>query len=135
MSEKVKNVWVIDNDPTFTFIIKRLFELIDFCDSLSVYGDAEEALKLIQNNTQPNELPNLLLVDINMPIFDGWQFLDELGNEPAIQDMTIYLVSSSVDPRDGKKMRTYSYVKDLLIKPITEEQLNSIKKELLQGIT
>jgi CheY-like chemotaxis protein len=130
MSNKLKDVWVIDNDPIFTFIIKRQCELTNFSETLTIMDDAEKALSQLRVY---KDKPQIIFLDINLPLFDGWQFLNEFSKEFVDQGMVIYLVSSSIDPKDYEKAKTYSFVEELIGKPVSEKTLLQIKDRYLRG--
>jgi CheY-like chemotaxis protein len=109
-----------------------MIDLSSFEHKIYVFTDAELALsklqKLVQTNS--NEIPEVLFLDINMPVLDGWQFLDELSKDGPFPVIHIYLVSSSIDPIDHKKAEEYGVVKQLLVKPLSVKKLEQIKADL-----
>ena len=90
------------------------------------FKDGEEALTYLQEQAMvPDALPDILIVDINMPFLDGWQFLEAfraLRSELA-KPVDIYMVSSSTDDRDMQRARSTEGVRDYVEKPITREKL------------
>ena len=128
---KFKDVFVIDDDKVFHFIIKRLFSKNNIDISPSFYFNGLEAIEEIKEKINSgNTLPDLILLDINMPIMDGWQFLDEFRKTRIVTQgdrTTIYLVSSSDSISDINKAKEYQdQIKDYFFKPMTLEDLQKI---------
>jgi len=128
---KFKDVFVIDDDKVFHFIIKRLFSKNNIDISPSFYFNGLEAIEEIKEKINSgNTLPDLILLDINMPIMDGWQFLDEFRKTRIVtqgERTTIYLVSSSDSISDINKAKEYQdQIKDYFFKPMTLEDLQKI---------
>ena len=65
-----------------------------------------------------------------MPVMDGWQFLDEFIKIETTKEVTIYIVSSSINPVDLNKSKKYSQVKNFVIKPISEDKIKFIMEDL-----
>lgn len=125
-----KNVYLIDDDRLVNMINNKVIKLADFTSSLSVFSSAREALdKLIHIITNsPEEFPDIIFLDINMPGMDGWEFLDEFIKFPAsfLARCKVYMLTSSIDSNEIKKSRTYKTVCDFISKPITLSDLQSI---------
>ncbi len=129
--KKIDIACVIDDDPIFVFGIKKIMELIDFCKNLMVFSDGEEALNNLKAIISANEkLPDVILLDLNMPILDGWQFLEEFVKIPCKKKIIIYIVSSSVDPQDVLRAKSFELVSDYIVKPVTVEKLKEVLRDL-----
>ncbi|SDK62799.1 Response regulator receiver domain-containing protein [Catalinimonas alkaloidigena] len=126
--KKIQLACIIDDDPVYVYGIKKLMKLVDFCENMLVFKNGAEALKYLTPVIQQNDtLPDIILLDINMPIMDGWQFLDEfIQIKPKSRKITIYMVSSSVDPDEVAKAQRYSEVSDYVVKPVQEDSLRAI---------
>jgi CheY-like chemotaxis protein len=83
-----------------------------------------------ENSKKPNLLPEVIFLDLSMPIMDGWQFLEEyILLEPEIEkEINIYVISSSISPEDLKKAKGINVVTDFIVKPITKEKLMEVIK-------
>ncbi|MEA5258465.1 response regulator [Arcicella aquatica] len=118
---------IIDDDPIFIFGTKRIMQLANFCEGFLIFHNGKEAYdKLKAIIITGEKLPDLILLDLNMPIWDGWQFLDEFIQIPNEKSITIYIVTSSVDPEDIKKAESYEIVSNYLVKPIKMEDLKKL---------
>ncbi len=92
----------------------------------------KKALQYLQQCVDnPSCFPEVILLDINMPELDGWQFLEQFTpiRQKAPHPVEIYLVSSSVDARDIQKAHEHPEVKSYIIKPLTRENLGHIIDE------
>ena len=129
--KKVDIACIIDDDPIFVFGTKRMMTLANFCNNFMVFQNGEEAINYLKPIIQTKNfaLPDIILLDINMPIMDGWQFLDEFTSIPNEKKITIYIVSSSIDPQDVARAKEYDTISNYLVKPITSEKLQSILSE------
>lgn len=126
---KIDSCCIIDDDPIFIYGTKRIMKEMDFCDSFVIYNNGQEALDGILKITQSDQkLPDIILLDLNMPIMNGWEFLDEFIKTPitGTDKVLIYIISSSVDPRDIEKVKSYEEVSNYILKPITPKDLETI---------
>lgn len=83
---------------------------------------------LIENKTHEENLPDYIFVDLNMPGYDGWDFLNGFKKIRASfsKAIKVYIVSSSIDPVDIKRSKRYSFVNSFLMKPIKKEFLQTL---------
>ena len=128
---KFKDVFVIDDDKVFHFIIKKLFSKNNIDISPTFYLNGLEAIEKIKEKIESGTtMPDLILLDINMPIMDGWQFLDEFRKTRTTKtngQTIIYLVSSSDSITDLNKAKEYKdQVKDYFFKPMSLDDLKKI---------
>ncbi|WP_129715277.1 response regulator [Pedobacter sp. SYP-B3415] len=115
---------IIDDDPIFTYLLSKKMNLLSFSDTLLVFKNGLEALKYLHPILEsPEILPSVILLDLNMPVLDGWQFLDEFTKFKIDKKITVYIVSSSIDEADHERARSYKEVSHFYIKPITEKDL------------
>lgn len=129
--------FVVEDDKANNFLCQMTLEEVGITN-LRMFFRADttmEALKLMAENKE--EFPSLILLDINMPAMDGWQFLNEFRNFPdAVRNKTtIYLFSSSDHPSDIEKKQMYPEVIDFLTKPLSEEVANSLKEKYFRPRT
>ena len=127
---------IIDDDEIFIYGLKRMMQVANFCESIMIYKDGQEALDSLKDVIENEEkLPDVILLDLNMPILDGWQFLDEFVKIKLENKIVIYIVSSSVDPADVLRAQEYSAVSNYIVKPITMEVLQEILQDIKKDIT
>ena len=128
--KKFNEVYVIDDDKVFHFIIKKLFLKNNIDIKPSFYLNGLEAIEGIKEKIDLGySLPDLILLDINMPIMDGWQFLDEFRktNKEKEKQTTIYLISSSDSISDLNKAKEYQdQITEYMFKPVTVNDLSRI---------
>lgn len=127
--KKINHICLIDDDHIFVYGAKRLMREMDFYEDLSVYSNGQEALDQFQEMVESGtDLPSLMFLDLNMPIMNGWEFLEAFLNIPGIEPkgVTIYIMSSSVDPRDLEKIQSHTSIKNYVLKPLTTEDLEKI---------
>lgn len=118
---------IIDDDPIYLFGIKKMMEVGHLCKGFMIYNNGLEALNALKPMLGNDEnFPEIILLDLNMPIMDGWQFLDEIIKIPTTKKVLIYIVSSSIDPLDLKKAKQYSIVNNYLVKPVTLADLTKV---------
>ncbi len=100
---------------------------------IKVFGNGLDALNFIKENINyPEVLPEIILLDLSMPIMNGWQFLDEFTkiNGDIGKKITIYVCSSSISPDDIARAKIISEVSDFIIKPITKDKLVDMIKSI-----
>lgn len=122
----------IDDDPITLMLCKMVISKASFSKEIATAKNGEEALqyfdKLIQNNTEKEKIPQLIFLDLNMPVMGGWEFLDSFSTDKYADYNTIKVIilSSTVDPEDLKKSKKYPMILDFLSKPISKEMLEYV---------
>lgn len=125
-------VCIIDDDPIYQFGMKLLMKEVNFCRELLLYQDGQEAIDGMHDILEGDgELPPVIFLDLNMPIKDGWEFLDDFMTIPMNkrEQVAIYVISSSINPLDRERAIRYEVVGDYLVKPITAGHLKEIIAE------
>lgn len=122
---------IVDDDDVYIYGIKKMLQRNPLCKELKVFNNGEEALEFFKDLTQhPKDIPDIIILDINMPIMDGWEFLDGfIPLRPKLgKEVLVYMVSSSIDMHDIEKAKSISEVSDYIVKPITEDKLADLFK-------
>ena len=127
--KKIEIIALIDDDPAFVFITEKIIEKTNHFKEVKVFDNGLNALNYLKENlNNDTHLPNIIFLDLSMPVMDGWQFLDEyalleIKNKSKI---TVYICSSSISPYDITRAKSISEVTDFIIRPITKEKLTEI---------
>lgn len=126
---------IIDDDKIFTFLLKKIIEKACIARQIIFFENGQDALEyLVQYKEDTQKLPQLILLDINMPILDGWQFLNEYGKMGAsVADLIkICVMSSSTEDDDYNRAMHSGYVMDYLQKPLQAPLLREVTDRVLQ---
>ncbi|GLU42425.1 response regulator [Muricauda sp. NBRC 101325] len=102
----MNSIFIVDDDPITVFGIKKMLKPITDCSDVQIFQNGKEALEKIKER-MGGILPDVIFLDINMPILDGWGFLDELISLNIQQPITINVITSSIDPLDLEKWQFY----------------------------
>ena len=120
---------VIDDDDVFQLIIKKQMEMRKFpCEILS-FSNGQTSIEFLRNNlNSPEILPQLIMLDVNMPIKDGWEFLEEYKHLPigVKNSIVLYMVTSSVIQSDIDRAAKNKDIHGFISKPITSQNLEEI---------
>jgi CheY-like chemotaxis protein len=121
---------VIDDDEIYQFTIRKAIESTNLVEKTLFFTNGEQAYRFFEANAgNKASLPEVVLLDINMPVLDGWGFIQKYTTHLKTRlskKMAIYMVSSSVDQRDLSKAKSDPDIKDYIVKPITSDQLKKI---------
>ena len=123
-------VMLVDDNDTDNFISKRIVEITKFAKRVEVKNSGKSALDyLAENQNNPENLPNIIFLDINMPVVDGFIFLYEFEKlkELVRTKCKVIILSSSDNKRDIDKIVNNNYVIKFITKPLTEMALDEIK--------
>ncbi|MCB7481766.1 response regulator [Christiangramia sediminis] len=132
MGQKVELACIIDDDKIYVNLVKKIIEIKKLSENLLIYKNGKEALDyfkdIMENATDEDKLPDIIFLDLNMPVMDGWEFLNEFIKikNSLNKKITLYVVSSSIDPRDLERAKSFNLVTDYLIKPIELKKFEKI---------
>ena len=131
INSKIKLACIIDDDSIYVNLIKKIIETKKLCDNLLIFNDGKDGIDyfeaLLQNLDDKN-IPEVILLDLNMPVMDGWEFIERFT---AIRNkfekrITLYVVSSSINKSDVDKAKSLSSVKNYLVKPVDIDELEAV---------
>jgi CheY-like chemotaxis protein len=120
---------VVDDDSVYQFTASRTLQATHLANQILQFQNGKEAIAFLKNGvTDGQRLPDIIFLDINMPITDGWAFLEEFHQLKANlgKEIKIYMVSSSIDPRDRNRARNYPEVTDYMEKPISMSKFSEV---------
>lgn len=127
----MKSILIIDDDDVSNFIYKRVIETTRTADKITTFIRAREALEYLEKtaDSSPEDFPDIIFLDINMPVMNGWQFLEKY--ETSFQSKlkkrpVLCMLSSSVYQEDISKAYTYTDVKEYISKPLTSQIMTNL---------
>lgn len=124
----MEGIFCIDDDLVTLMICKRIIEKSGVTNIIHKATNGLEGLEMLETLFQNKQLPKLILLDLNMPVLNGWDFLNVIENEENYQKIHVVILSSTVDPADFEKTKNYKMVKGFISKPLTVENLLEIYK-------
>lgn len=130
----LNQILCIDDDPITLMLCKKVIQKCFFCKEILTSTNGEEALNYFTaiKNEKDKSIPELIFLDLNMPIMGGWEFLDIFSkkNFQEFHNIKIVVLSSTIDPADIEKSKQYQMVIDFLPKPISANMLNYLTDKL-----
>ena len=129
-TQKFNLVMLVDDNDTDNFISKRIIEITKFAEDVEIKNSGKSALEYLEEHKDDVlKLPDIIFLDINMPIVDGFVFLYEFEkfNETIRNKCKVIILSSSDNKRDIDKIVNNDHVLKFVTKPLTENALSEIR--------
>lgn len=128
----------VDDDPITLMLCKKVIDKTSFSNEIITAQNGEKALQYfdaikisaLENNSP--KLPQLIFLDLNMPVMGGWEFLDSFSSSKYsdFNSIKVVILSSTIDPEDLEKAKKYPMVLDFLSKPITISMLEYLTDKM-----
>ena len=124
-------VLIIDDDHINNFLCRKVMELSGFSQDVHDCNSVDEGLTYLKSviAKEPQNFPDILFLDINMPVRSGWDFLEEykeLLEQDALKSMKIYMLSSSVYEEDIERANNNDLISQYVTKPLDKEVLANL---------
>lgn len=128
-------IMCIDDDPITLMLFKKVVKKASFAKEIINASNGKEAITLINtinSDSIQEKKPQLIFLDLNMPVMGGWEFLDLFNdsNYFNLNNTKVIILTSTIDPEDIKKSKSYPNVIEFLSKPITVEMLDYLNTKL-----
>ena len=127
-------IWIIDDDDISKYVMKRNLRQLSVTNVIE-FPDSTQPLKILSDNfASTDKLPDVILLDLNMPILNGFQFMEEFKvvNEKIKKDIQIYMLTSSLSSEDLDRAKSFPEITEYFVKPITLINLTRIVNNVLQ---
>jgi CheY-like chemotaxis protein len=125
----MKTIFLIDDDPVFVYLTKKIICSITGECKIREFADGELAIDNLKSIAgEADSLPDIIFVDLSMPVMDGWEFLNEYHQlKPKLcKPIELFIVSSSISPQELERSKSYQAVTDFLIKPVAKGKIAEI---------
>ena len=132
----VKKVLTVEDDEVTRLLNRLELEDASFCEEIIEASNGMNALNLFDEialqDDSIEQIPEIILLDLNMPVMGGWQFLEafQIKYPDLIAQTKIFILSSSINPADKERAESEQYVSGFLSKPLDEEQIAVMRKVL-----
>jgi len=125
----VKIAYLIDDSEVDLFIQKKFLEIRQFANQIVTFTSAKQALEVL-TNTLSDESPGIVFLDLNMPLVNGFEFLEQMRESSAavFDRIKVVILSSSNSLADRERARTFNNVISFIPKPLTVQGLDDLAK-------
>lgn len=135
--EKIHKVLLVDDDPGTNFLHNIVLRDCGCVEQVETCTNGKKALDYLIESADSNKgIPEIILLDINMPVMDGWEFLDEYEKLPdhIKQSCIVIMLTTSINPDDEQKALANKYVAGFRHKPLTVQMLQELREEMISRL-
>ena len=134
MKNNPDNIWLVDDDEIYQYITKTYFEFDEPKRNISTFKSGKAAIENLLEVKEESILPDIILLDINMPVMDGWEFMNEFKKiKPSLKKQpSIFMVTSSENLHDITRANTYEDIKDYIVKPVDDAKIKKIIQRAIE---
>jgi CheY-like chemotaxis protein len=125
----VNKIFLIDDDPVFVYLTRKIIGMTQYSCEITEFADGELAITYLNAfREKPESLPDIIFLDLAMPVMDGWEFLKQYAviRPGILKNISLFIVSSSISPQEVEKSKSFREVSDFLVKPLGKRKIAEI---------
>jgi len=126
------NAYIIDNNKIYVYGFKKLLSIKDLSNQVTHFNNGSEAIAHLRDPDNAQNLPDIIFLDLSMPVMDGWEFMKEFEEIKSQlgKKISVYILSSSIDSHDIDRAKNIPSISDYIFKPVDVQRLEEIFKDL-----
>lgn len=124
----IKKALILEDDPIASVLIRLIIESYDLVEEMIVLPNGRDGMAYIKSESSTDSYPDLILLDINMPIMNGFEFLSALESELNGREIPVFILTSSVNTEDRQRAEAFKCVKGFIVKPMKKYNLKTIEQ-------
>ncbi len=124
---------MLDDDEIFLSLIERKNNKLNFANTIIFFTDGNQVIsQLKRHQNSPENLPNVILLDLNMPAMDGWEFIEAYLplHKKFAKQVRLHILTSSINPSEILKAKSYPEIESFIVKPFSTQELINIIQNL-----
>ena len=125
------NTLIVDDDPIFVMMLQKLMAAVPFYQEPKDFSNGQLARDFLKSNYDPTS-QYVIFLDINMPVMNGWEFLDSIREFADPKNTMVFIVTSSINDEDVEAANRNEFVAEYLIKPILAPKLQHAREIILE---
>ncbi len=126
----MKNInlaYIIDDDDITIYLADNIMKKVNFCEKVEKFTHGIDAINRLKFAIERNEdVPDVVLFDLNMPGMDGWEFIEEFSKLPFRKEIPAFIFTSSIDSHEHEKANQFEAIKGVILKPLNVQKINKV---------